>query len=125
MERVMQTFNIRQLKSNPSTALAAARQEDMVVVMNRDQPQALLVDLERLGTPDLPAVRVALAVSLFRAGSISAGFAARMAGKPLAEMLTLLSSLGIPLTGTEEPDEAELLEEMNLARQWVMKRTDT
>lgn len=121
----MQTFNIRQLKSNPSTALAAARQEDMVVVMNRDHPQALLVDLERLGTPDLPAVRVALAVSLFRAGSISAGFAARMAGKPLAEMLTLLSSLGIPLTGTEEPDEAELLEEMNLARQWVMKRTDT
>ena len=119
----MQTFNIRQLKSNPSTALAAARQEDMVVVMNRDHP--LLVDLERLGTPDLPAVRVALAVSLFRAGSISAGFAARMAGKPLAEMLTLLSSLGIPLTGTEEPDEAELLEEMNLARQRVMKRTDT
>lgn len=121
----MQTFNIRQLKSNPSTALAAARQEDMVVVMNRDHPQALLVDLERLGTPDLPAVRVALAVSLFRAGSISAGFAARMADKPLAEMLTLLSSLGIPLTGTEEPDEAELLEEMNLAQQWVMKRTDT
>jgi antitoxin (DNA-binding transcriptional repressor) of toxin-antitoxin stability system len=56
----MQTVNIRQLKSNPSTALAAARADDMVVVMNRDHPQALLVDLERLGVPDLPAVRQAL-----------------------------------------------------------------
>lgn len=81
----MQTVNIRQLKANPSTALAAAREDDMVVVMNRDHPQALLVDLERLGLPDLPAVRVALAVSLFRSGSVSAGFAARAAGKPLAE----------------------------------------
>jgi antitoxin (DNA-binding transcriptional repressor) of toxin-antitoxin stability system len=54
----LQTVNIRQLKANPSTALAAARQEDMVVVMNRDHPQALLVDLQRLGLPNLPAVRV-------------------------------------------------------------------
>ena len=53
----MQTVNIRQLKTNPSTALAAARADDMVVVMNRDHPQALLVDLERLDVPDLPAVR--------------------------------------------------------------------
>ena len=121
----MQAFNIRQLKSNPSTALAAARQEDMVIVMNRDHPQALLVDLERLGIPDLPAVRTALAVSLFRSGSISAGFAARMAGKPLTEMLTLLSSLGMPLTGTAETDEAELVEEMRMARQWVVQRTNT
>jgi hypothetical protein len=33
----------------------------------------------------------------------SAGFAARMAGKPLPEMLTLLSSQGIPLTGNAKP----------------------
>ncbi len=95
----MQTVNIRQLKNNPSTALAAARDDDMVVVMNRDHPQALLIDLKQLGVPDLPAVRVALAVTLFRAGSVSAGFAARLADKPLAEMLLLLSSLGLPLTG--------------------------
>lgn len=86
----MQTVNIRQLKTNPSTALAAARVEDMVVVMNRDHPQALLIDLEQLGVPDLPAVRVALAVSLFRSAAVSAGFAARMARMPLTEMLTLL-----------------------------------
>jgi antitoxin (DNA-binding transcriptional repressor) of toxin-antitoxin stability system len=47
----MKTVNIRQLKTNPSTALAAARDDDTVVVMNRDHPQALLVDLEQLGVP--------------------------------------------------------------------------
>jgi predicted HTH domain antitoxin len=115
----MQTVNIRQLKTNPSTALAAARDDDMVIVMNRDHPQALLVDLEQLKLPDLPAVRVALAVSLFRNGAISAGFAARMADKPLADMLTLLSSQGIPLTGSHKNAADELREEMRLARDWL------
>lgn len=117
----MQTVNIRQLKTNPSTALAAARADDMVIVMNRDQPQALLVDLEKLGLPDLPAVRVALAVSLFRSAAISAGFAARMAGKPLAEMLTLLSSQGIPLTGNDKAAADDVSAEMLNARDWLTK----
>ena len=109
------------MKSNPSIALAAARADDMVVVMNRDQPQALLIDLEKLGVPDLPAVRVALAVSLFRSGSVSAGFAARVAGKPLADMLTLLSSQGIPLTGEDKAGADDVREEMRKARDWLAK----
>jgi predicted HTH domain antitoxin len=117
----MQAINIRQLKADPSAALAAAREDGMVVVMNRDHPQALLIDLEQLGVPDLPAVRVALAVALFRAGSVSAGFAARMAGKPLADMLTLLSSQGIPLTGENKTAAAETREEMRRARDWLVK----
>jgi len=75
----VRAVNIRQLKTSHSVALAAARGGGVVVVMNRDHPQALLVDLEQLDVPDLPAVRVALAVSLFRSGSVSAGFAARVA----------------------------------------------
>lgn len=118
----MQAVNIRQLKSNPSTALAAARNEDMVVVMNRDHPQALLVDLEQLGLPDLPAVRVALAVSLCRSGSVSAGFAARVADKPLAEMLSLLSSLGIPLTAEGAAGAQEARDELRGARAWLASR---
>lgn len=117
----MQAVNIRQLKTNPSTALAAARADDMVIVMNRDHPQALLVDLEKLGLPDLPAVRVALAVSLFWSAAVSAGFAARMAGKPLAEMLTLLSSQGIPLTGNDKAAADEASAEMLSARDWLNK----
>jgi predicted HTH domain antitoxin len=117
----MQTVNIRQLKTNPSTALAAAREDDIVVVMNRDNPQALLIDLERLGLPDLPAVRVALAVSLFRSAAISAGFAARMAGMPLPEMLQLLSSQGIPLTGNDKAAADEARAEVRNARDWLAK----
>jgi antitoxin (DNA-binding transcriptional repressor) of toxin-antitoxin stability system len=117
----MQTVNIRQLKNNPSTALAAARADDMVVVMNRDHPQALLVDLERLGVPDLPAVRVALAVSLFQTSAVSAGFAARMAGIPLPDMLTLLSSQGIPLTGNDKAAAQEASAEMQSALDWLAK----
>lgn len=117
----MQTVNIRQLKTNPSTALAAARADDIVVVMNRDNPQALLIDLERLGLPDLPAVRVALAVSLFRSAAISAGFAARMAGMALPEMLKLISSQGIPLTGNDKAAADEALAEMRNARDWLAK----
>ncbi len=117
----MQTVSIRQLKNNPSTALAAARADDMVVVMNRDRPQALLVDLNRLGVPDLPAVRVALAVSLFRSGAVSAGFAARVAAKPLGEMLTLLSSQRIPLTGDSDAAADQTAEEIRRAREWLVK----
>jgi antitoxin (DNA-binding transcriptional repressor) of toxin-antitoxin stability system len=117
----MQTVNIRQLKNNPSTALAAAKQDDMVVVMNRDRPQAVLVDLERLGVPDLPAVRVALAVALFRSGSVSAGFAARAAGKTLPEMFTLLSSQGIALAGPAKASTEEVQDEMRRGREWLQK----
>lgn len=117
----MQSVNIRQLKNNPSSALSAAREGEMVVVMNRDHPQALLVDLDRLGVPDLPAVRVALAVALFRGGSVSAGFAARVADKPLAEMLSLLSSQGLSLTGESRQAATEAREEMQRAREWLVK----
>lgn len=115
----MHAVNIRQLKTNPSTALAAAREEDMVVVMNRDHPQALLVDLERLGVPDLPAVRVALAVALFRGGSVSAGFAARVAGRSLADMLTLLSRQGIAIGGEGKGRADEVRDELRRAREWL------
>lgn len=119
MEAAVHAVNIRQLKTNPSTALAAAREEDMVVVMNRDHPQALLVDLERLGVPDLPAVRVALAVALFRGGSVSAGFAARVAGRSLADMLTLLSRQGIAIGGEGKGRADEVRDELRRAREWL------
>jgi predicted HTH domain antitoxin len=117
----MQAINIQRLKANPSSELAAARADDMVVVMNRDNPQALLIDLEKLRLPDLPAVRVALAVSLSRSAAVSAGFAARMAGKPLSEMLTLLSRQGIPLTSNEKTAADEARVEILNARDWIAK----
>ncbi len=112
----MQAFNIRQLKNNPSTALRAAHEDDMVVVMNRDNPTALIVDLEKMDLPDLESVKLSLAVSLFKSGVISAGSAARMANRNLSDMLTLLSSLNIPLTGNNMDDAKS---DMGVAKQWL------
>ena len=114
----MQAFNIRQLKNNPSTALRAAKEDDMVIVMKRDTPTALLIDLEKIGVPDIDAVRVSLAVSLFKQGVISVGTAARMAKHNLSEMMTLLSSLNIPLTGHQADDAVS---DMATIRQWLNK----
>ncbi len=100
----MQAFNIRQLKNNPSAALRAAHDDDMVVIMNRDNPTALLVDLEKVVAQDLDSVKVSLAISLFKKGVISLGSAARMAKLSLPDMMTLLSSLDIPLTGNKAND---------------------
>jgi hypothetical protein len=44
-----------------------------------------------------------------------------MAGKPLPEMLTLLSSQGIPLTGNDKATAGEALAEMRNARDWLAK----
>ena len=46
-----------------------------------------------------------------------------MAGNPLAEMLMILSSLGIPLTGTPEESIEDLQAEMAAAEAWVVKPT--
>ena len=53
----MQVVNVRQLKSNPSTALRSAK-DDMVVVMNRDKPDALLIGFEQLAGAQLHGAMV-------------------------------------------------------------------
>lgn len=111
----MHAVNIRQLKSNPSVALREAK-DDLVVVMNRDRPDAVLVSMEHLGVADLPHVRTAFAVSLFRSGDVSAGTAAKVAGKPLAEMLALLSLMNIPLYGGSPK---ETVDDMALGEAWL------
>lgn len=93
----MQVVNIRQLKANPSVALREAK-HDLVMVTNRDKPDALLVSMEQLsGIPNLDQVRLVMGVALFRDKLLSITAAAKVAGKSLSEMLTLVSSMGIPV----------------------------
>lgn len=101
---MVRAVNIRELKNNPSEALRSAREDDLVVVMNRDQPQALLVDLTRLKLPDMASVKLALAVALFGQGHVSLGYAARIAGKSLSEMMDMLTQMGIPIVKVSGPD---------------------
>ena len=68
----MKSVNIRELKNNPSDALRLAR-EGVVVVMNRDTPNAVLVHLDDEQLLSMPGVRLALATALFREGGPFSG----------------------------------------------------
>jgi hypothetical protein len=120
----MQTIDVRQLANDPGNILTATRSNDFVVVMDQNMPHAVLVGLDQLQFPDLDSVRLALAISLFRNGSVSTGFAARMAGKSLSEMLKLLSNMGIPVTGDTEVTVDEVLSEIDAAQAWVVRTDD-
>ncbi len=109
----MRAVNIRELKNNPSEALRSAREDDLVVVMNRDEPQALLVDLTRLKLPDMPSVKLALAIALFGQGHVSLGYAARIADKTLSGMMETLAHMGIPIVKVNAADIDHDLETLN------------
>lgn len=110
----MQVVNIRQLKTNPSVALREAKRE-LMMVTNRDRPDALLVSMEQLsGIPNLEQVRLVLGVALFRDKLLSLAAAAKVAGKSLSEMLTLVSNMGIPVVDYTQEDadtEAAFIQE--------------
>lgn len=99
----MKAINVRQLKNNPSEALRLAR-EDMVVVMNRDKPDALLVHLDDQALLSLPGVRTALATALFKEGNLSLGRAAKLAEMSLVDFIQCLSRQGIPVIHGERED---------------------
>lgn len=112
----MQTINVRQLQSNPATALRDAR-TDMVVVTNQGRPSAVLIGFEKLdGLADFGHLRQAMAVQLFKDRLISVSGAACMANETTATMLTRLARLGIPVADYgAEP----LAHEVAQAAAWV------
>ncbi len=112
----MQTISVRQLKSNPSTALRDARTE-MVVVMNRDKPDAVMIGFEQLdGLADFAHVRQAMAVNLFKERLISVVGAAKLANEPLGVMLTRLARLGVPVA---DYDACTLADEVAQGAAWL------
>ena len=56
-----------------------------------------LVHLDETGLLEMPGIRMALASSLFKDGSLSLARAARVAQVPLPEFMRQLSRLGIPV----------------------------
>ena len=92
----MKTVNVRQLKNNPSDALRMARKHP-VVVMNRDQPEAVLFHLDDDGLLGEPGVRLALATALYKSESISLGRAAKVAGMPLEAFMAEMGRAGVPV----------------------------
>ena len=86
----MKSVNVRELKNNPSKALPLAR-EGMVVVLNRDTPEAVVMQLEDDELLGTPGVRLALATALFRDGNLPVGRAVRHARVMTSEFIQHLS----------------------------------
>ena len=111
----METVNVSGLKNNPTEALRKS-QDDLVVVMNRDRPDALMVGLASTGAMDLAGVRAALATALFRDGNLSLARAARVAQMPLSGFMAHLSRLGIPVI---QMAPAEVERDLETLDQWL------
>ncbi len=111
----MKSVNISGLKNNPSEALRHARKE-LVLVMNRNKPDALMIGLEKIKTLDLPGVRIALATALFRDGDLSLARAARVADMPLDAFISHLSRLGISVI---DQTQEEVEQDMETLDQWL------
>jgi prevent-host-death family protein len=111
----METVNVSGLKNNPSDALRKAR-HGVVVVMNRDRPDAVLVGVESVGLADSAGVKEALATALFRDGHLSLARSARLAQMSVAEFIAHLSRLGIPAV---KLDAREAEADMDTLDQWL------
>ena len=67
------------------------------MVLNRHQPEALLVHLDKDSLLSEPGIRLALATALYREHSLSLGQAARFLGVSPAEFIRHVSRFGIPV----------------------------
>ncbi|HMO45445.1 MAG TPA: UPF0175 family protein [Rubrivivax sp.] len=111
----MESVNVSGLKNNPTEALRKARR-DVVVVMNRDRPDALMVGIEAAGVLEARGVRPALATALFRDGALSLARAASLADMSLGEFVSHVSRLGIPVVPL---DAAEARKDMDTLDEWL------
>ena len=109
----MKAVDIHHLNSRCFEVFRSAEQ-GLVMVTSQDRPEALLVSMSQLNDiPNLDQIRLVLGVSMFKEKQLSIGSAAKIAGKSLAEMLTLISDAGIPVVDYSEDearDEADLVE---------------
>ena len=111
----MEAVNVSGLKNNPSEALRLA-QRDVVVVMNRDRPDALMVGVAASGALDVRGVRPALATALFRDGNLSLPRAARLAEMSVAQFASHVSRLGIAVV---DLDAAAAGRDMETLDEWL------
>ena len=102
----MHTTNVRELKKNPSLALRLAK-EGPVLILKGNEPDALLMHLDKSLTETEAGMSPALAASLYGAGTVSLGRAARISGLSLSEFVQHLGSLGIEIVGQDETTDNE------------------
>ncbi len=105
----METVNVSGLRDNPCEALRKSHQ-DVVVVLHRDKPDALMVGIELAGVLDARGVKPALATALFRDGNLSLVRAAKLAEMPLGDFVVQVSRLGIAVVSLDADEAARDLD---------------
>lgn len=113
----MKTVNVSGLKNNPSEALRMAH-EDMVLIMNRNEPDALMIGLKSAKIIGMPGVRKALATALFKDGALSLARSAKLAEMPLADFIAHVSRLGISVINQTAE---EVQQDMDTLEQWLQR----
>ena len=111
----MKTVNVSGLKNNPSEALRMAH-DDIVLVMNRNEPDALMIGLKSSKIIGMPGVLKALETALFKDGDLSLARSAKLADMPLAEFIAHVSRLGIPVI---DQTADEVREDIDTLEQWL------
>lgn len=111
----MKTVNVSGLKNNPSEALRMAH-EDMVLVMNRNEPDAVMMGLNSAKIIGMPGVRKALATALFKDGNLSLARSAKLADMPLANFIAHVSRLGISVI---DQTAEEVQADIDTLEQWL------
>ena len=113
----MKTVNVSGLKNNPSEALRYSH-EDLVLVMNRNEPDALLVGINAGNIIDMPGVRKAMATALFKDGELSLSRSAKLAEMALVDFIEHVSRLGTPVINQTA---AEVQQDMDTFDQWLQQ----
>ena len=113
----MKTVNVSGLKNNPSEALRYSHDE-LVLVMNRNEPDALIVGVNTGNIIDMPGVRKAMATALFKDGELSIARSAKLAKMALADFIEHISLLGIPVINQTAE---EVRQDMDTLEQWLQK----
>lgn len=110
----MYATNVRDLKKNPSLALRQAR-EAPVLILKGNEPDSVLLHLDKTLTELEASLRPALASVLFRDGVLSLGAAAKLSSLSLTDFLQHLDSLGIEIVKVDET----LKQETKDLSQWL------
>jgi predicted HTH domain antitoxin len=111
----MQNVNVSDLKNNPSVALRQAKIAP-VVVMNRNEPDAVILSFEQGQVFSAAGTRSALATALFRDGGLSLARSAKLANMSLSAFITHVSRLGIAVV---DQTPQEYLSDMETLDRWL------
>ncbi|MEJ1296300.1 MAG: UPF0175 family protein [Candidatus Sedimenticola sp. (ex Thyasira tokunagai)] len=78
-----------------------------MLVLKGDEPNAVIVHLDKSITDAEQSVKPSLAATLFKDGTLSLGGATRLSGLTMQAFLLFLAELGIEVVGADETTDHE------------------